>query len=222
MTKAASALFEEVIERLPRARRTPGAAGAARLRFALDRRPRLEQITLIACVLRRDAGRDRLLALERGARIEVHALRAGVQGRSTLAAVRGRAPHVGRQQFVATACAADDFPEAGHVEGLRRQRRLSARRVVLARRRGAIAARFARLVLIAALAVFPIRHLAPMIAATGQIGTAGWPQPSKAHRSTHEKSFPWSAGAPRGAFAVRARHVGLRYRDGRPQPEGNG
>ena len=79
---------------------------------------------LVARVLRRDAGRHRLLALERGARIEVRALRAAVEIGLAARALRGGAPRGGDGQLVAAARALHHFPEAGHAEGLRRDRRL--------------------------------------------------------------------------------------------------
>src|SRR6266540_1120818 len=61
-------LLEEIVERLARARRRRG------LRLALDGGAGLEQRARVARVFRRDADGDLLLAFERRAGIEVHAL----------------------------------------------------------------------------------------------------------------------------------------------------
>src|SRR5690349_1870602 len=153
------ALLEEVVERLLGARGTGCRGGGRGLRFALDGRARLEVRAFVPRVLRGHAGGNRPLALEGGAGIEVGALRACVQVRRTPRALPGGAPGNGHRQLVAATRAFHDFAEAGHAEGLGRERRLAARRVFLLRLFGLALARLARLILVAALPVLAVRHV---------------------------------------------------------------
>src|SRR5262245_23261903 len=149
-------LFEQVVERLLGARRTGRRRGGFRL--ALDGRARLEEGARVARVLGGHARSDWLLALEGRGRIEVHALRAGVQIRVAPRTLPFGAPRRGDRQLVAAPGALHHFPEPGHVEGLRRNGRLAPRRVLLFLLGLALAARLARFVLVASLAIFPVGH----------------------------------------------------------------
>ena len=131
-----------------------GAGGSGGFCLSFDGRAGLKERARVARILWRDARRDRLLALERRARVEVGALRAGVQRGATSRARRIRTPHGGHAQLVPTRRAADDFPEPGHVERLRRQWRLPARSVFFLCGRLLVAPRLPRCVLIASLPVF--------------------------------------------------------------------
>src|SRR6185436_17908088 len=143
-------LLEEGVERLA------GACRRRRLGFALDFGPRLEERAGVPGILRRDAGGNRLLALERRAGVEVEALGAGVHVGAAARALAVGAPRERHGQFVPARRAANDLAVPRHVEGLRRGRRLSARGVLFFGLRLVLAARLARIVLIATLPVLAL------------------------------------------------------------------
>src|SRR6185437_14825623 len=107
-------LFEEIVEGLLRARRARRRGG--RLRLALHCRPRLEERALVAGVLGRDARRHRFLTLEGRARVEVGALRAGVEIRLASRTGAHGTPGGRHRQLIPAAAALHDLAEAGHVE----------------------------------------------------------------------------------------------------------
>src|SRR4029078_7374739 len=150
-------LLEQIVERLLGARRARRRRG--RLGLALDRRARLEEGAGIARILGGDARGDRLVALYRRAGVEVGALRARVQIPLAARALPFRAPGDRHRQLVAAAGTLHYFTEAVRAQVLGRDRRLAARRVFLLLFRLALAARFARLVLVASLAILPLRHV---------------------------------------------------------------
>src|SRR3972149_10116371 len=143
-------LLEEIVE---------GRAGARRRRrrgLALDRGTGFELVTCVAGVLGRDADRDRLLAFERRAGVEVHALRAGVQVSAAACAAALHVPRERHRQLVAAWRAADHLAEARHVGRLGREWWLAARRELLLLHGTPLTARRPRLVLVSALTVLAI------------------------------------------------------------------
>src|SRR6187397_1259450 len=141
------ALLEQIVERLLGARLAVGRRRG--FGFALDGRTRLEEGAHVTRVLGRDASRNRPVAFKGGAAIEVHALGAAVKIGRTLGTLACRAPGGRHGEFDAAPHALHDLAEAGHVEGLRRDRRLPARRVFLLLLFRLVLARLARLVLVA-------------------------------------------------------------------------
>src|SRR6186713_3084444 len=103
-------LFEEIVEGFLGARLAVGGRGG--LGLALDRGPHLEEGALVPRVLRRNARRHGLAALERRARIEVRALGAAMQIGLAARALAGRAPRGRHGELGAAADALHHFPEA--------------------------------------------------------------------------------------------------------------
>lgn len=162
-SRPTGALFEEVVERLPRARwRSAARRARRRRRFPFHRSTRLELRAFVPRILRRDPRADRLAAFERCTRVEVHALGARVQRAAALRARAVGAPRRGHGQLVAAADAADDLAESGHVERLGRNRRLAARGVLFLRLRPLFPTRLARFILVSTLTVFAIGHTQPV------------------------------------------------------------
>src|SRR5260221_6588476 len=149
-------LFEKIVERLLGARGARRRGG--RLGLALHRRPWLEEGALVARVVGRDAGCDRLLALEGRAGVEVGALGTAVKIGLTARALARGGPGSGDGELGAAARALHHVTKTGHAEGLRRERRLPARRVFLLLLGLAFAAGLAGLVLVSALAVLAFGH----------------------------------------------------------------
>src|SRR5687767_11036128 len=147
-------LLEQVVERLARA--IAAAWRGGRFGFTLDRRPRLELSAGIQHVFRGDACRHGLLAFESGAGVEVDALGAGVQRGAAARAGAIGAPRDRHGELVAASRATHDLPEPRHAERLGRDWRLAAGRVLFLGCGLLLAPRLARLILVAALAVFSI------------------------------------------------------------------
>jgi hypothetical protein len=147
--------LEEVVERLASAR---GARCRCRAGLAFDADARREERAGVPDVLRTHAGGDRLPALESRARVERDAVQTGVQIDAAF-----RAPRVGRDGGVlqvAAARATEPLAEAGHVghPGVPRHARVARLGRALRSLRSPLAAARRAVVLVATLAIFPIRH----------------------------------------------------------------
>jgi len=138
-----AALLEEVVEGLP-----TGPGGAGGLRFALHGRSRLPERAVVARILHGNPRRNRLQALQPGARIEERALHTRVELGAALAAPRGAHVRVG--QLACAARATDDLPPLHQVQGARPLGLVGARTRILRPRRPR---RFPAVVLVPALSV---------------------------------------------------------------------
>src|SRR5215204_133533 len=217
-------LLEQVIERLLGARGTRG--GRRGFCFTLNGGPRFEVRALVARILRRYANRYRALAFERRAGVEVGALGAAVKVGGAPRALPGRARRDGDGQLVAAAGALHHFAEAGHVERLRRDRRLPAGGVFFFLLLRLALARLARLVLVAALPVLAVRHgerwdciafrspVSPSVAHK----MSGWPNASI--RACAPPSRPARRGGPEGRRQGRCPPPGAGKMRARPRLPG--
>jgi len=139
------ALLEEVVEGLPTGPRGCG------LRFALHGRSRLPERAVVASILHGNPRRNRLQALQPGARIEERALRARVELGAALAATR--VAHVRVGQLARAARATADLPPLHQVRGARPLGLIGARLRTLRPRRPR---RFSVVVLVPALSVLAV------------------------------------------------------------------
>src|SRR5688572_11802701 len=110
-------------------------------------------------VLGRHAGGDRTLAFERRAGIEMRALGTGVQVALAARTLTAGTPGSRNSELGAAAGALHHLAEARHAEGLRRDRGLPAGRVFLLGLLGFALPRLTRLVLVAPLSIFALRHV---------------------------------------------------------------
>ena len=167
------------------------------MRFRAPRSCAARRTGIVGDVLRRDAGGNRLRALEARARIEVHALRARPQVLAALGALAAREDL--RVDERAAAGAARDLAEPGHVRVPRafgRNPPRAGRRAGRAfgpRLPGALPVRSRRtplavVVLIAALLVFAVAHAgyvdarSPVSGAAGGSRGVGWTAVSQGKR----------------------------------------
>src|SRR5439155_4560938 len=186
-------LLEQIVEGLT------CSGGAWRPGLTLDGRARGEQRTEVLHVLRRDAGSNRLCALDARARVERHALNATVKvDAATRTAAVGSD---GQREEIAAARTAVHFVR-GHQIGRLRTLRFLARPLRRLGPRRSLTLAVARLVLVSALAVLAFAHKLeastekPSASARGNLGAEPTSGPSTCidTNSYQEPAQPLRAG----------------------------
>jgi hypothetical protein len=192
--------LEQIVERLAR------AGGGGRTGFAFDLESRGEERTRVRRVLRRNARRDRLTALEPGTGIEGITVDACPEIDATLPALAG-CPHFGAFHCAA-AGATEDLPETRHVghAGVAGQARVPWFRRLA---RSGLRTRASRpvIVLIPSLTVFAIRHVERCVwESTANEGKGQSPSalcPCHGFFKPSASSMAWFASRSASAFCSR-------------------